>query len=265
MRTVYEAANAVEAHMIVDLLRQDGIEAHVRGESLTGAMGELPAGGLVRVEVDEVEHVRARAIVERWDAAQPAATASAPAAQQLVPGRTLLAFGAGLVAGVLCAAFWFKAPVSKDGLDYNDDGTLDEIWTFAPNGYQLKTQVDRNLDGKIDLRQSHGRVGMATDAEADDDFDGTFETRMTFRRNSVERVEVDTDRDGIVDLRTNYRHGVTVSNEYIDPYTAKPRKVEYLKLGKPTHADIDTNGDGVLDKRVRYDEVGEVAASESIR
>ena len=34
MKTVYEAASATEAHMLVDLLQQEGLEAQVRGEAL---------------------------------------------------------------------------------------------------------------------------------------------------------------------------------------------------------------------------------------
>ena len=47
MTIVYAATNAVEAHMIVHLLQQSEIEAHIDGEHLQGAVGELPAATLL--------------------------------------------------------------------------------------------------------------------------------------------------------------------------------------------------------------------------
>jgi hypothetical protein len=71
MRTLYEASNSLEAHMILNLLEMQGISARVDGEYLQGGMGELPAAGLVRVMVAEEDYQAAKDIVNRWDAAQP--------------------------------------------------------------------------------------------------------------------------------------------------------------------------------------------------
>lgn len=49
MRVVYEAENLIDAHLVRGALEEAGIPAWVRGEFLTGAMGELPVGGLVAV------------------------------------------------------------------------------------------------------------------------------------------------------------------------------------------------------------------------
>ncbi len=71
MRTLYEPASAVEAHMLQDLLGQAGIAVEIHGESLSGAMGGLPAAGLVRLSVDEADYDRARGLIEQWEAQQP--------------------------------------------------------------------------------------------------------------------------------------------------------------------------------------------------
>ncbi|MBC5764175.1 DUF2007 domain-containing protein [Ramlibacter albus] len=70
MKPVYEAAHGVEAHMIADLLRQEGISGMVQGEYLQGAVGGLPAAGLVRVVVDEADYDLAKKVIDRWSAAQ---------------------------------------------------------------------------------------------------------------------------------------------------------------------------------------------------
>lgn len=64
MRTVYEAANLIDAHLVRQALEAQGIPAFVRGEALTGAMGELGVFGLVAVAVPESAWPVARSLVE---------------------------------------------------------------------------------------------------------------------------------------------------------------------------------------------------------
>lgn len=47
MRSVYEAANLIDAHLVRQALEAEGIPAFVRGEALTGGIGELGVFGLV--------------------------------------------------------------------------------------------------------------------------------------------------------------------------------------------------------------------------
>ena len=71
MQTVYEASNAVEAHILQGYLAQEGIAVQVVGAYLQGGVGELPAHGLVRLLADEDDYERARAAILRWEAASP--------------------------------------------------------------------------------------------------------------------------------------------------------------------------------------------------
>jgi cupin 2 domain-containing protein len=68
MKTFYEASNAIEAHLLADLLRQEGLQVHVLGEYLQGGIGELPAAGFVRLAVDETDLPQARELVRQWEA-----------------------------------------------------------------------------------------------------------------------------------------------------------------------------------------------------
>src|SRR5262245_44199775 len=63
MKKVYDAANGVDAHIVLHMLEQAGIAGRIDGEYLTGAIGELPPTGLVRVLVDEADAEEARAII----------------------------------------------------------------------------------------------------------------------------------------------------------------------------------------------------------
>ncbi len=66
MRVVYEAENLIDAHLVRGRLESEGIAAFVRGEFLTGALGELPVSGLVAVCVSEPAEARARELIAQW-------------------------------------------------------------------------------------------------------------------------------------------------------------------------------------------------------
>lgn len=262
MRTLYQASNGIEAHMILNLLEQEGLTGRVDGEYLQGGIGELPAAGLVSVMVAEQDYAAAKSIVDKWDAAQPARE---PVAVPRKASNKFGVFAAGLALGILCTYAYFRSPVTIDGIDHNGDGVLDEKWTYAPSGLPIKNEVDRNLDGKIDYVSTFGRNGSYDSAESDEDFDGIFEARTTYRRGNPQLTEADTDGDGYRDLRTNFVNGILVSTEYIYPTTGRPEKIEHFKLGKLTYAETDTDRDGKMDKRTNYNGLGEVVSVEDIK
>lgn len=64
MRVVYEAANVIDAHLVRQALENAGLPAWVRGEALTGGIGELGVFGLVAVMVPDDCAIAARGVVE---------------------------------------------------------------------------------------------------------------------------------------------------------------------------------------------------------
>jgi len=261
MKTVFEASNGVEAHMMLHLLQQQGLQGRVDGEYLQGGVGELPAVGLVRVVVDEADYEAARAVVVAFETAQPAAPTTPPATR--VPSRTTWA-GVGIVIGALLTWAAMRAPASSDGIDHDHDGVLDERWTYSPSGQPLGVEADRNFDHKVDYIAHYERGVLAT-AESDDDFDGRFETRLFFRAGNLERTETDADGDGFYEWTSGYRHGVVDSSATLEPSTGQPLRIEHFKLGQLVEAEQDTDRDGKLDTRLSYDVLGEVIAREPMR
>lgn len=77
MRSVYEAANLIDAHLVRHALEDAGIGAFVRGEALTGGMGDLGVFGLVAVMVPEEQWQHAREVVEALGLGQAAASGEA--------------------------------------------------------------------------------------------------------------------------------------------------------------------------------------------
>ena len=68
MMIVYHASNSIEAYLIKNLLAQQEIAAYVFGDYLQGGVGEIPAIGLVTVNVSDSDYTRAKEIVDEWDA-----------------------------------------------------------------------------------------------------------------------------------------------------------------------------------------------------
>jgi hypothetical protein len=66
MIPIHDAADAFDAQLVSDLLQTAGIPAHVSGTGLVGAVGELPADGLVQVWVHEDHAIAARQLIRDW-------------------------------------------------------------------------------------------------------------------------------------------------------------------------------------------------------
>lgn len=78
MRTVYVAENLIDAHLVKHALEAEGIPAYVRGEALTGGIGELGVFGLVGVMVPDLAMPEAREIIARLHLGTPAQAGAAP-------------------------------------------------------------------------------------------------------------------------------------------------------------------------------------------
>ena len=80
MQIAYRARDLAEAHIISGMLQAQGIDAHVGGHYLQGAMGEIGAAGFTNVHVEDEDYPRARDLVADYEASLPeddAATADA--------------------------------------------------------------------------------------------------------------------------------------------------------------------------------------------
>ncbi len=186
MKTVFEASSGLEAHMILNLLQQQGIDCRVDGEYLQGGVGELQAMNIVRVLVDESEYKNAQAVINEWDATQiDKVVDQAPARKGFGIGTGLLF---GILIGVAVTFVAYNVPVTGDGVDYNNDGVIDERWIYKDNRIN-RVEYDRNLDGKVDAINYYSRNGLIYKSDNDDDFDGVYETRYTYKRGHVQLHE----------------------------------------------------------------------------
>jgi len=258
MKVVYEASNTIEAHMILNLLEQMGISGRIDGEYLQGGIGELQANGFARVMVDESNYDAANEIVKEWDARQPDEV-------EINPPKNNSSFSSGIfgfILGIIIMAIFYNTPITNDGVDYNSDGKLDEKWTYI-DGRLSTSEVDRNLDGEVDLIYKSDRRGIIKSSKSDEDFNGTFETRSKFRRGNMIWSESDTNNDGFTDYRMDFTFGVIDTITFIDPTTKMALKIQKFGATKMVSAEVDTDNDGGFDTVYRYDDIEEIISKSS--
>lgn len=77
MQIAYRARDLAEAHIVAGLLQSSGIECHVGGHYLQGAMGEIGAAGFTNVHVEDDDYALARTVVAEYEATTPSESASA--------------------------------------------------------------------------------------------------------------------------------------------------------------------------------------------
>ena len=260
MKRVYQAANSVEAHMVVHMLEQAGVGAHVQGEHLQSGAGELPVGNLVAVAVADEDVSKAREVIREWEArvvAPADAPASEPKRSSGVSHGIAFLIGAALSGGLVWAAY--HGPDTSEGLDHNGDGTADEKLIYD-GGRLTRVETDRDFDGRVDLIIEYDRHGNPSEDRSDDDFDGRLESITHFRDGQPVKWQADLDGDGQPDVRSLYEHGVVSKTEYLDRASRRVIKTVSYRGGKPEHAELDLDGDGGFERRYDFDAIDEPAS-----
>lgn len=123
MKSIYEASTALDAHMILNLLAQEGIVGRIEGEYLPGAVGEIQAMNLVRVMVDDADYEVAGKVIRDWEAIE----VQGDAENTKQPTIGLSAFLAGLMIGGVLMFWVCNSSVTEDGIDKPGEVVLDEV------------------------------------------------------------------------------------------------------------------------------------------
>jgi len=241
--------------MILNLLLQEGIDARIDGEFLQGGVGELQAMGVVRVMVNEDNYNKAQTIIDEWES-KPAAN---PVNQ--APAKHSSNFGAGLFFGIIIGAgatYWaYNSPVTVDGIDHDHDGQLDERYIYKDNRLS-RIEVDRNLDGNMDVISSYNIEGMIHKTISDDNFDGIYEGTTTYERGNALLYEADLNNDEIIDYRSFFDNGVISEIRITGPTSFSPKKKQKYKMNKLISSEFDSDGDGSYDTFYKYDYYEEI-------
>lgn len=71
MQRIYEPQDLMEGELLLGMLASEGIDAYLTGQHLAGAVGELPACGLLGVMVEDDQAPRAQQLIAAYNAALP--------------------------------------------------------------------------------------------------------------------------------------------------------------------------------------------------
>lgn len=263
MRQVYSPANAAEAHMLAHLLEQNGIQAHIHGEQLQGAVGELPASGLLQLLVPDEHHDRARRLLLQWEGSNAAAE-ERPSRFRWPKVVILLGIGFffGWMAGAFVSSQLNYVAGLDDAYDQNGDGRSDLFYRYHPGASLAHAmESDNNFDGEIDFRVEYDAAGTAIAQQSDEDFDGRFETSTTFSNGVIAASDVDANGDGVRDLRRVFEHGVLSREEIYDEGGAALVRVNHYLGFLMVRSEVDLDQDGVREVVQRFDRFGRLTSS----
>ena len=83
MKTIYRAADILEAHIVCGMLNAEGIEAEVAGFYQQGAVGQLAPQDFARVMlIDERDADRAERVIAAYEAREPEPVSDEPESEQ---------------------------------------------------------------------------------------------------------------------------------------------------------------------------------------
>ncbi len=71
MIIVYEAKSSIDANIVQDILSMEGINSHIMGGYLEGAIGEIQTMGLIKLMADEKDFQAAKKIITEWENEEP--------------------------------------------------------------------------------------------------------------------------------------------------------------------------------------------------
>ncbi|MDG9882837.1 DUF2007 domain-containing protein [Pseudomonas putida CSV86] len=71
MQRIYDPENLLEAEVLLGMLGNEGVDAHLVGRDLMGGIGELPLQGLLGLAVPDDQAEYARQLIAAYNAAQP--------------------------------------------------------------------------------------------------------------------------------------------------------------------------------------------------
>jgi len=260
MKSIYEASTTLDAHMVLNLLEQEGVQGRVDGEYLPGGVGELQAINLVRVMVDEADYERAAQVIKVWEAIE--VDKEERFKNKSSNGVSVFLIGAVIGGGLI---YWaYNSPVTEDGIDMNGDGVLDEKWIYKDNRIS-RTEVDRNFDGNVDVIYNFDRKGILKQSKQDDNFDGIFESVFKFENGLTQTQESDLNQDGNIDHKAQFRYGNIDEIIILGEGQDFRKKRQKFNMGKLISSEYDTNGDGSYDIEYDYDYFEEVKTKSNKR
>lgn len=266
LETVYETADRIQAHLFRSLLEQDEIPAHVAGEPLQGALGELPPTmPSMRVQVAP-EHVeRARGLISRHDNARRGVPDEDEAQSASRGANRGAVFALGLFLGAIAAtSYWRESspqvppatPQSQrpTSWDRDDDGRADAWARYGVDGVMVESSFDENEDGAPEVWNQLGKAEQIAAARHDSDFDGREDYWEDYEDGRPSSYSSDNDRDGKRDEWGEFEGFDVAERRWSFGNDAIIDKRAVYENGRRVQEQYDRDRDGRFDETLVLDE-----------
>lgn len=249
--------NTESANLDRSLLASEGVDAFVADENLANADPPVVfASGGVRLMVADEELPRAREILDAAAREEPVFLDFPEPLEDDVAGRgdsggeegarwrfdNLVMAAACVLLGAVVGSALYRSWLSGGGahaavteIDPDADGVVDWRHHYEQGGLRRVTG-DRDGDGTVDMRIEYepSVPGLALNGEADQDFDGRFETTLVYENGRLVREVIDEDGDGTVDAALVLEHEVPVRLEEFEADGSTVRRtIRFDPHGRP--------------------------------
>ena len=284
MRPIFTANNYVEAELIAQSLKNEGIDAQVEVHCMDG----ITDHPVVLVDDSQVEEalklIKGETYTVEKSEGEKVEMNEAKAPEHPVKS-TLSSFWKGFLSAsavFLLIGFFYYASYShrpkdlfSNEVDSNQDGKPDywifndggklirtesdsnfdgkvDTWTFYEDMHTYRQEVDNNLDGKPD-RWVYIKLGSRIKEEDDFDFDGKKDGIILYESNMPSVGYVDNDGDGKHDEVIKYEQGRVVERKWSYNNDDIFDKKEIFFNGRKIKEMFDYNRDGKYEKVIDLD------------
>lgn len=246
------------ASVAASRLGSDGIEAHIQKDDCGGAYPALQMARGVRLLVKPEDRAEADKILTSMDTEelgevekeeQPNERGRTGSSPILVVGAFLLGISAG----------YFLSPELTDRSTYTGvvkgekypDGKA-SVSEYYVNGTLVRIEEDRNHDGETDAWHYYA-AGRLHTSEYDNNFDGKPDDWATYKDRFNYVQKIDTDFDGKPDVTIFVVNGLRQRYDWHPHDSANIERREFCEHGILKEKLVDTDGDGIFDKKIIYD------------
>jgi hypothetical protein len=257
-------ASEAVASIAAARLGSEGIEAHIQKDDCGGAYPSLQVSGGVRLLVKPEDLADAEKILDGMDVEgfgeveeeeQPEERRRTQSSSTLWVGLFLVGL---FLLGVLAGNFLSLELTDQStytGVVKSEryaDGKA-SVFNHYVNGKLTRVEEDRNHDGKPDGWHEYVADKLVS-SRFDNNFDGKPDTWVTYkdRFNYVEKR--DTDFDGKPDATVSWVNGLCQRVDWHPHDSANIDRRQYYEHGVLKEELVDTDGDGIFDQKITYDQ-----------
>jgi hypothetical protein len=134
-------------------------------------------------------------------------------------------------------------------------GILDDY----QSGQLVRRQIDRNLDGKLDVTIIYSDHQLQSTAY-DQNFDGKPDLWQIFKGGNPTEERIDSDFNGVADEFSAFKNGVRTRMECRPNDASRPTAIILFENGVQVSKLDEPDGSGVLRREVTYDAFGKEIA-----